>query len=50
MRGARSLILGFDGATWAVADPLIEAGLLPNLNWLKKNGVWYHINDDKVSK
>ncbi|MEC7987467.1 MAG: alkaline phosphatase family protein [Myxococcota bacterium] len=44
MTGARSLILGFDGATWAVADPLIEAGKMPNLNRLRQKGIWAPLN------
>lgn len=35
----RVVILGLDGATFAVIDPLIEKGLLPNLARLRREGV-----------
>ncbi|MCK4340135.1 MAG: alkaline phosphatase family protein [Phycisphaerae bacterium] len=35
----RLLILGLDGATFYVLDPLIEAGRMPNLKHFIKNGV-----------
>ena len=35
---SRVLIIGLDGATWNVLDPLIENGVLPNLEKLAKNG------------
>jgi len=35
----RLLIIGLDGATWKVIDPLIEDGRLPNLAHLIENGV-----------
>ena len=34
----RLLIIGLDGATWKVIDPLLEAGRLPNLARLVSNG------------
>jgi len=34
----RLLVVGLDGADWAVLDPLIAAGRLPNLNRLIENG------------
>jgi predicted AlkP superfamily phosphohydrolase/phosphomutase len=33
-------VLGLDGATWDVLDPLFDLGLLPNLSRLRKQGVW----------
>ena len=33
------LIFGLDGGTWAVFDPLIEEGYMPNLKRLKEDGV-----------
>lgn len=44
MKGARTLILGLDGATWKIADPLISEGKLPNLAYLKNNGSWSWLN------
>ena len=44
MKGARTLIIGLDGATWAVADTLIDQGLVPNLAYLKKRGSWGWLN------
>ena len=33
-------VLGLDGATWDVLEPLIQDGLLPNLARLRKQGSW----------
>ena len=33
-------VLGLDGATWDVLEPLLQEGLLPNLNKLRKKGTW----------
>jgi predicted AlkP superfamily phosphohydrolase/phosphomutase len=33
-------ILGLDGATWSVLEPLIHEGLLPNLAKLREQGSW----------
>ena len=30
-RTERLVILGLDGATWSVLDPMIERGFMPNL-------------------
>jgi predicted AlkP superfamily phosphohydrolase/phosphomutase len=38
-RFSRLLVLGVDGATWKVAQPLIERGELPNLARLRRDGV-----------
>lgn len=34
------LILGIDGATWNVIDPMIEKGELPHLAELRERGAW----------
>jgi predicted AlkP superfamily phosphohydrolase/phosphomutase len=36
----RVLVIGLDGATWNVLNPLIERGLLPNLAQLKYKGAY----------
>jgi len=41
--GVRSLIVGLDGADWQIIDPLIERGLLPNLEALRRRGAWGNI-------
>jgi predicted AlkP superfamily phosphohydrolase/phosphomutase len=33
-------VLGLDGATWDVLEPLIQEGLLPNLARLREQGSW----------
>ena len=33
-------VLGLDGATWEMLDPLIQDGLLPNLARLREQGSW----------
>ena len=32
-------VLGLDGATWDVLEPLLQEGLLPNLARLREQGV-----------
>jgi predicted AlkP superfamily phosphohydrolase/phosphomutase len=39
-RGPRVYVLGLDGATWDVIDPLIERGKLPVFKALKEGGAW----------
>ncbi len=34
------MVLGLDGATWDVLEPLIGEGLLPNLERLREEGSW----------
>jgi predicted AlkP superfamily phosphohydrolase/phosphomutase len=34
------LIIGIDGATWSVLEPLLGDGSLPNLDRLRKSGSW----------
>ena len=41
--GNRILIVGLDGADWQIAQPLIERGLLPNLESLRRRGAWGNI-------
>ena len=36
----RLVVLGLDGATWDVIDPLIERGALPTIAKLKRQGAW----------
>ncbi len=36
----RVFVLGLDGATWDVLEPLIQDGLLPNLARLREQGAW----------
>jgi predicted AlkP superfamily phosphohydrolase/phosphomutase len=35
----RLILIGLDGATWDLLDPMIEAGRLPNLARLRRDGV-----------
>ena len=37
-------VLGLDGATWDVLEPLIQDGLLPNLARLREHGSWGSLN------
>ena len=39
-RKARVYVIGLDGATWDILDPLIEQGKLPVFKKLKENGAW----------
>lgn len=36
----RAIVLGLDGATWDIINPLIEKGRLPTFSKLKKEGVY----------
>lgn len=38
------IILGFDGATWDLIDPLIARGELPNFRALKERGAWGEVD------
>lgn len=38
MKGAKSIVLGWDGATWDLLLPLVEQGLMPHLQRLIKQG------------
>ena len=35
-----TIVLGLDGANWALLDPWIEGGRLPNIAALRDEGVW----------
>lgn len=37
--GTKAILIGLDGADWNILDPLFEAGRLPNLARLSRNGV-----------
>lgn len=39
-RGPRIYVVGLDGATWDIIDPLIERGKLPVFRELKESGAW----------
>ena len=39
-RPGRVYVIGLDGATWDILDPLIEQGKLPVFKKLKENGAW----------
>ena len=39
-QSSKALIVGFDGATFDVIHPLVEAGRLPNLVRLMREGAW----------
>jgi predicted AlkP superfamily phosphohydrolase/phosphomutase len=39
-RTARVYVIGLDGATWDIIDPLIKQGKLPVFKKLKENGAW----------
>src|SRR5215469_16060592 len=34
------MVLGLDGATWDVLEPMIQEGVLPNLARLREQGAW----------
>jgi predicted AlkP superfamily phosphohydrolase/phosphomutase len=36
----RALLIGLDGATWRLLDPMMEEGVLPNLARLTAGGAW----------
>jgi hypothetical protein len=40
VRSPRVYVLGLDGATWDIIDPLIEQGKLPAFKTLKEVGAW----------
>src|SRR6185436_6841976 len=37
--GPRVVLIGLDGASWKVLDPLLAAGVLPHLDGLRRRGV-----------
>ena len=36
----KTIVIGLDGANWSLIEPWIENGDLPNLKYLRENGVW----------
>ena len=44
MSNNKAVILGMDGATWNVLNPLIEEGKLPNIKKLRDGGAWGKLN------
>jgi predicted AlkP superfamily phosphohydrolase/phosphomutase len=44
MTGARTLIIGWDGATWDLAETFIEAGCMPTLGRLVREGATAPLN------
>ena len=36
----KTVVIGLDGANWSLIEPWIENGDLPNLKYLRENGVW----------
>ncbi|MBN1354968.1 alkaline phosphatase family protein [bacterium] len=40
LNNLRVNVIGLDGATWEIIDPLIERGELPGFARMKKEGVW----------
>jgi predicted AlkP superfamily phosphohydrolase/phosphomutase len=37
-------VLGLDGSTWDMLEPLLQAGHMPNLARLRENGAWGSLN------
>ena len=35
-----TIVLGLDGANWALLEPWLEAGNLPNIQSLREEGTW----------
>ena len=38
--GVKVVLVGLDGADWQIINPLIEAGLMPNMKRLRAAGAW----------
>jgi predicted AlkP superfamily phosphohydrolase/phosphomutase len=49
-RKARIYVIGLDGATWDILDPLIEQGKLPVFKKLKENGAWSRLRTFNPTK
>ena len=43
MENLKLFVLGLDGATWNVIDPLIKSGKLPNIKKIKENGSYGYL-------
>jgi tetratricopeptide (TPR) repeat protein len=41
--GVKVVLLGLDGADWQILDPLIQAGKVPTLAKLKREGAWANL-------
>ena len=44
--GSRVFLIGFDGATWDVMEPLIRQGRLPNFQRLVREGAWGNLRSE----
>lgn len=40
---SRVMVIGIDGGTWDIINPMIERGELPNLQRLRENGIWSNL-------
>lgn len=40
----RVVVIGLDGATWSLINPMLEKGFLPNLEYVVRNGVSAQLN------
>jgi len=49
-RKARIYVIGLDGATWDIIDPLIEQGKLPVFKNLRENGAWSRLQTFNPTK
>lgn len=47
LNSKRTLVIGLDGASWRVLEPLINRGILPNLNRIRQQGSWTYLESTK---